>query len=95
MGGTRGRKGSPGAVASGGSQKTKNSTEAPAVGPARALAWGQALAPKLKQEGEASPGPVGSQAWAPQGTAGWRNGVPVPGPSGGLVPRWGSLNTAT
>ncbi|KAJ1153706.1 hypothetical protein NDU88_006464 [Pleurodeles waltl] len=44
---------------------------------------------ELKPEGEASPGLVDSQAWAPHGTAGWRMGASVQGPSRGC------LNTAT
>ncbi|KAJ1210339.1 hypothetical protein NDU88_005705 [Pleurodeles waltl] len=46
-------------------------------------------APEPKLTGESSLGPVDSQVRAPQGTAGWRKGVPDPGPSRG------SLNKAT
>ncbi|KAJ1201111.1 hypothetical protein NDU88_004926 [Pleurodeles waltl] len=65
----RGRKGSPGALASGG-QRTKTRMGAPAPGPPRALAWGPAGAPELKLEGEAYPGPVYSQAKTPWCMAG-------------------------
>ncbi|KAJ1179502.1 hypothetical protein NDU88_004736 [Pleurodeles waltl] len=52
---------------------------APAPGPG----GGPAGAPEAKLAGEASPGKVDSQVWAPQGTAGWRKGAPAPGPGGG------------
>ncbi|KAJ1196440.1 hypothetical protein NDU88_000311 [Pleurodeles waltl] len=55
-------------------QRTKAMTEALTPGPARA--------PGPKQTGEASLGPVDSQAWAPQGTAGWRKGALAPGADG-------------
>ncbi|KAJ1136766.1 hypothetical protein NDU88_003180 [Pleurodeles waltl] len=42
--------------------------------------WAPARAPEPKLAGEASPGPVDPQVWAPQGRAGWRKGVPIPGP---------------
>ncbi|KAJ1124517.1 hypothetical protein NDU88_002968 [Pleurodeles waltl] len=35
--------------------------------------------------GEALLGIEDSQAWAPQGTAGWRKGTPTRGPDGGLA----------
>ncbi|KAJ1171495.1 hypothetical protein NDU88_003356 [Pleurodeles waltl] len=43
-------------------------TAAPNLGPARTHEY------KLK--GEELHGPVDSQAWSPQGTAGWKKGVP-------------------
>ncbi|KAJ1161333.1 hypothetical protein NDU88_001820 [Pleurodeles waltl] len=52
---------------------------APSPGPGEGLAG----APKSELAGEASLGPVDSEAWAPQGTAAWKKGVPAPGPSGG------------
>ncbi|KAJ1197684.1 hypothetical protein NDU88_001540 [Pleurodeles waltl] len=47
--------------------------------------WGPAVAPEPELAGEASQTPVDSQAWAPQGTAGWRKEAPAPGSSGGPV----------
>ncbi|KAJ1189483.1 hypothetical protein NDU88_006228 [Pleurodeles waltl] len=44
--------------------------------------WGPAWGPEAKLAGEASPGPVDSQFWAPQGTAGWKTRAPTPGPVG-------------
>ncbi|KAJ1132402.1 hypothetical protein NDU88_010716 [Pleurodeles waltl] len=55
---------------------------------------GARWAPKPKLTGEASLGPVDSKAWAPQGTAGWRKGVPVPRPDRGQGPSRSSLNIA-
>ncbi|KAJ1136765.1 hypothetical protein NDU88_003179 [Pleurodeles waltl] len=55
------------------------SCHSPCLGP-RALPG----SPEYEQAGEASTGTVDSQAWAPQGTAGWRKGVPVPGPGAQL-----------
>ncbi|KAJ1128473.1 hypothetical protein NDU88_006851 [Pleurodeles waltl] len=78
MGRPEGRKGSPGALSSG-DQRTKTRMGTPALGPARALAWGPAGAPELKPEGEASPGPTDSQARDTWSTAGWRKGVPAQG----------------
>ncbi|KAJ1124519.1 hypothetical protein NDU88_002970 [Pleurodeles waltl] len=40
-------------------------------------------APELKPEGEATPGQVDSQGRTPGDTAGWRKGVPAPGPGVG------------
>ncbi|KAJ1089019.1 hypothetical protein NDU88_002172 [Pleurodeles waltl] len=60
--------------------------EAPTLGPAGV--------PEPKLTGEALLGPVDFQAWAPQGTAGWREVVPVPGPVRGQGPSQSSLNTA-
>ncbi|KAJ1112519.1 hypothetical protein NDU88_000782 [Pleurodeles waltl] len=42
-------------------------------------------APEPKLTGEASFGPVDSQTWAPQGTAGWSKGAPTPVPDGGVA----------
>ncbi|KAJ1194043.1 hypothetical protein NDU88_003338 [Pleurodeles waltl] len=44
---------------------------------------GPAGTPEPKLTGEALLGPVESQTRALQGIAGWRKGVPAPGPSGG------------
>ncbi|KAJ1126536.1 hypothetical protein NDU88_004943 [Pleurodeles waltl] len=52
---------------------------AQAGAPTQALAGG----PEPKLTGEASLGPVDSQAWASQGTAGWRKGTPAPELCGG------------
>ncbi|KAJ1219032.1 hypothetical protein NDU88_006603 [Pleurodeles waltl] len=50
--------------------RAKPRTRAPNLGPAGA--------PEPKMTGEALIGPVDSQAWAPQGTAGWRKVVSAP-----------------
>ncbi|KAJ1130742.1 hypothetical protein NDU88_009090 [Pleurodeles waltl] len=49
------------------------------------------LVPEPKIDGKASPGPLDSQARAPQGTAGWRKGASAPGPGGGLASGPGPL----
>ncbi|KAJ1104371.1 hypothetical protein NDU88_001783 [Pleurodeles waltl] len=58
-------------------RRAKPRTGAPTPGPAGA--------PEPKLAEEASPGPVDSQAWANQGTAGWRKGATVPGPARGSL----------
>ncbi|KAJ1130529.1 hypothetical protein NDU88_008880 [Pleurodeles waltl] len=85
MAGTQGRKGSPGALASGWARGQRQVRGLPP----RGLPEPWPRAPELKPEGEASPGPADSQARAPWGTAGWRRGSPAPGPVGAQL---GPLN---
>ncbi|KAJ1125951.1 hypothetical protein NDU88_004364 [Pleurodeles waltl] len=56
--------------------------------------WGPVGAPEHKLAGEDSPGLLDYQAWAHQGTAGWRKGATAPETGRGLGPGQSSLNTA-
>ncbi|KAJ1138670.1 hypothetical protein NDU88_005051 [Pleurodeles waltl] len=67
---------------------------APNPGLTGALSQGMTGAPEPKPAREASQGTVDFQARVPQGTAGWRKGVPAPGLSRDLGPNRASLNTA-
>ncbi|KAJ1203747.1 hypothetical protein NDU88_007528 [Pleurodeles waltl] len=82
MAGPQGCKGSPGALAWG-SLEDKDQDVGSCPGAWQSPGRGPAGDPELETEGEASPCPVDSQAWASWGTEGWRKGAHLPqGPVG-------------